>query len=260
MKKKPSTLSQSEYWVVIDLSNTTCKFALTTPHRILKTRRLATSELTLEALSLILEEWPAERVIIASVVPKGTRLITRFCKKKKIPLHSIDAKSDLGINIRYPNPSSIGADRLVNVVAVKNRYPTPCIVANFGTAIVFDIIDQQGGYLGGIIAPGLFTAAKALHEATALLPQAIPSPIRRALGKNTLAAIHSGLLLGARGLVREVVEQITKENFSGKRPLVIATGTDAQLVAGKEKLFDHIDLNLTLEGIREVACRIINIT
>ena len=248
-------MQHDEQWFVIDLSNSTSKFALATPHRLLATRRLATADLSLQTLSTIIEGWSVQRVIIASVVPKATQLITRFCKKKKLPLLSIDATTDLGIKIRYPNPSSIGADRLVNVVAVKNRYSAPCIVANFGTAIVFDIIDQYGAYLGGIIAPGLFTSSRALHERTALLPQAIPSPIRRALGKNTLAAIHSGLLLGARGLVREVVEQITKETFSGKRPAVIGTGTDAQLVAGKEKLFDHIDLNLTLEGIREVGCR-----
>ena len=250
-----NNLASAERWLLADLSNSTCKFALTTPLRILATRRLATAELSLESLNTIIEGWSVQRVIIASVVPKATQLITRFCKKKKVPLLCIDATTDLGIKIRYPNPSSIGSDRLVNVVAVKNRYPAPCIVANFGTAIVFDIIDQHGAYLGGIIAPGLFTSSRALHERTALLPLAIPSPIRRALGKNTLTAIHSGLLLGARGLVREVVEQITKETFSGKRPLLIGTGTDAQLVAGKEKIFDHIDLNLTLEGIREVGCR-----
>ncbi len=257
MKKNPSIPSHQQHWLIADLSNTTCKFALATPQRILITRRVATAKLSLKTWKTIIEEWSVQQVIIASVVPKATQLITRFCKKKKIPLLSINAKTDLGIKIRYPNPSTIGSDRLVNVVAVKNRYPAPCIIANFGTAIVFDIIDQHGAYLGGIIAPGLFTSAKALHEQTALLPQATPSPIRRALGKNTLAAIHSGLLLGARGLVREVVEQITKENFSGKRPIVIGTGTDVQLIAGKERLFDHIDLNLTLEGIREVGCRIL---
>lgn len=256
MKRKASKFSQTEQWLVVDLSNTTSKFALTTPHRILTTRRLATENLSLQSLNTIMKEWSVQRVIIASVVPKATQVITRFCKKKKLPLLSIDAKSDLGVTIRYPNPTSIGADRLVNVVAVKNRYPLPCIVANFGTAIVFDVIDQKGAYLGGIIAPGLFTSSKALHEKTALLPLAIPSPIRRALGKNTLAAIHAGLLLSARGLVREAVEKITAETFSGKRPTLIGTGTDAALVEGKEKLFDRIDLNLTLEGIREVGLRI----
>ncbi len=259
MKKKIPKSSRSERWIVADLSNTTCKFALTTPRRILAIRRLATAELSVQTLQTILEGWEFERMIIASVVPKATLLVTRFIKKLGTPLLNINASSDLGVTIRYPNPTSIGADRLVNVVAVKNHYSLPCIVANFGTAIVFDVIDQQGAYLGGIIAPGLLTSAKALHQQTALLPQTIPTPIKQALGKSTKAAIHSGLLLSARGLVREVVSKITQENFSGTPPTVIGTGTDAALVAGKEKLFDHVDLNLTLEGIREVACRMIDI-
>jgi type III pantothenate kinase len=252
MRRNSETKSQ---WLLVDLSNSTSKFALATPRRILATRRLATKDLSLETLNKVIDGWSVHRVIIASVVPKATQLMTRFAKKQGIPLSSIDSNSNLGVTIRYPHPSSIGADRLVNVVAVKSRYSAPCIVANFGTAIVFDIIDQDGAYIGGIIAPGLLTSAKGLYENTALLPQAIPSPIRRALGKNTVAAIHSGLLLGARGLVREVIEQITQENFSGKRPTVIGTGTDAALVRGKSSLFDHLDLNLTLEGIREAGCR-----
>lgn len=257
MKKKTFSTSFKRHWIVVDLSNSTCKIALATPQKILEVRRVATSELSLQSLSKALKGWSVEQVFIASVVPKKTTLFSRFAKKHRLPLLTIDANSDLGVTIRYPNPTSIGADRLVNVVAAKTRYPLPCIIANFGTAIVFDIIDEQGAYLGGIIAPGLLTSAKALHQQTALLPQAIPSPIRRALGKSTLTAIHSGLLLGARGLVREVVNKITYENFSGKCPTLIGTGTDARLVTGKEKLFDHIDLNLTLEGIRETACRLL---
>lgn len=258
MKKKSSLSFQQSHWLVADLSNSTCKFALTTPDDILDVRRLATSALSLESLTILLEGWSFDQIVIASVVPKATKVLARFAKKERLPLVSIDANGDLGIKIRYPSPHSIGADRLVNVLAVKNRYPCPCIIANFGTAIVFDIIDSEGSYLGGIIAPGLFTGAKALHQQTALLPLAIPSPIRRALGKSTLTAIHSGLLLGARGLVQEVVTQITQENFKGKSPTVIATGTDALLVQGKTDLFHALAPNLTLEGIREAGLRLIS--
>lgn len=257
MKKKSSKFPRSERWIVADLSNTTCKFALTTPHRIIARRRCGTAELSPETLKTILKGWSVNQVIIASVVPKATKLVTRFVKELDVPLLKIDSTSDLGVTIRYPHPSSIGADRLVNVLAVKSRYPLPCIVVNFGTAIVFDVIDHEGSYLGGIIAPGLFTGARALHERTALLPQTIPSPIRCVLGKSTTTAIHSGLLLGARGLVREVVKEITREIFSENPPTLIGTGTDVNLVAGKEKLFDHINLDLTLEGIREVGCRLL---
>ena len=246
-----------EQWLVADLSNSSSKFALATPKELLTVRRVATAALSIETLETITQGWALQRVIVASVVPEATSIVKLFIEQLGIPLLSIDVKSDLGVMIDYPDRSSMGADRLANIIAVQNRYRTPCIVANFGTAIVFDIINEQSAYLGGIIAPGLFTGAKALHQNTALLPQILPSPIQQALGKSTVLAIQSGLLLGARGLVREVVEQITRETFLGKHPTVIATGTDALLVAGEGSLFDHIELNLTLEGIREAGCRML---
>ncbi|MBM3857745.1 MAG: type III pantothenate kinase, partial [Verrucomicrobia bacterium] len=100
MKKKPSVASCREHWLVADLSNTTCKFALTTPKRIIATRRLATAELSLKTLKTLMKDWSVKRVIIASVVPKATHIITAFFKKEKIPLLSIDDKSNLGITIR----------------------------------------------------------------------------------------------------------------------------------------------------------------
>ncbi|MFZ4115820.1 MAG: type III pantothenate kinase [Chthoniobacterales bacterium] len=243
----------TERWLLIDASNSTSKFALSTPQRLLSIRRAPTVSLTTTLLAEIVAEWPVERVIVASVVPKATRLLTSFFKKKKIPFLSIDTTLNLGIRLRYPNPASIGADRLANVIATTHLYGSPAIVVDFGTAITFDIIDIQGAYLGGVIAPGLKTGADALHQRAALLPQTLPAPIRRAVGKSTLAAIHSGLLLGARGLVREVVERVTKENFSGQKPMIIATGTDAKLVARGMKLVDHVNPQLTLEGLREAG-------
>ena len=229
------------------------KFALATSQRLISQQRFPTAELTQATLATLLKEWPVERVVIASVVPKAALLLTQFFKKKRVPLLSIDAATDLGITLRYPNPSSIGADRLANVVASTTLYGTPAIVVDFGTAITFDVIDKKGAYIGGIIAPGLTTGAKALHHHTALLPCATPSSIRRAVGKNTLTAIHSGLLLGARGLVQEVITRVTKENFASQRPIIIGTGGDAKLVAQGTKLFDVVNPELTLEGLREIA-------
>ena len=255
VKINPSPLQHGK-WLLIDASNSTSKLALSTSKRLITIRRIATSLLSPTTLALALGDWKVERVIASSVVPKATHLLASFFKSQRIPFLSIDATSQLGIPINYPDPASIGADRLANVVATTALYGTPAIVVDFGTAITFDIINAQGAYLGGIIAPGLKTGADALHEKTALLPVSLPSPIRRAVGKSTLTAIHSGLLLGARGLVQEVVTRVTKENFKNKRPCVIATGTDAKLVAQGTQLFDHINTTLTLEGLREVGCRI----
>ena len=232
------------------------KFALATPQRLLSVQRYPTAKLTKSTLKKILKESPINRVIMASVVPKATLCVSQFFKKEGLPLLSINSTTDLGITLRYPHPSSIGADRLANAVATTALYGSPAIVVDFGTAITFDIINNQGAYIGGIIAPGLTTGAKALHHHTALLPCTTPSPIRRALGKSTLAAIHSGLLLGARGLVREVITRITKENFANQPPIVIATGGDAKLVAQGTTLFNVVSPELTLEGLREIGKRL----
>ena len=125
--------------------------------------------------------------------------------------------------------------------------------------MTFDIIDAKGCYLGGIIAPGLPTAASALHERTALLPLTRVRKIHSIVGKSTREAIQIGLLLGAVGLAREVVNRITKETFKGKKPYVIATGGDSDLVArlatqeGGAKIIDRVDPLLTLRGLLVIA-------
>lgn len=247
--------SLPKQWLLIDASNSTSKLALSTPEHVCAIQRIPTSLLSDAKLIEALKEWAIERVIVASVVPQATDLLFSFFSSRGIPFLSLDSTMKLGITIDYPEPASIGADRLANVVATNALYGSPAIVADFGTAITFDIIDNQGCYLGGVIAPGLKTGADALHQRTALLPQTLPAPIQHALGKSTLSAIHSGLLLGARGLVQEVVRRVQHENFSNTKPLVIATGTDAHLVAQGTELFDHVNSKLTLEGLREVGCR-----
>ena len=125
--------------------------------------------------------------------------------------------------------------------------------------MTFDVIDTTGCYLGGIIAPGLSTAASALHERTALLPLTRIRSITSPIGKSTQQGIRIGLLLGAVGIVREVVARITRETFHGECPTVIATGGDADLVSrlalsgGAEKAIDRIDPLLTLRGLLVIA-------
>jgi type III pantothenate kinase len=162
------------------------------------------------------------------------------------------------VNIRYPKPASIGADRLANVAAAVGLGTLPAIVVDFGTAVTFDVIDSKGNYLGGIIAPGLATAASALHERTALLPLTKVQHISSPVGKSTQQGIRIGLLLGAVGIVREVVSRVSRETFDGKKPTILATGGDAALVArlaadGGEQVIDSIDPLLTLKGLLRIA-------
>jgi type III pantothenate kinase len=161
------------------------------------------------------------------------------------------------VGIDYPKPSSIGADRLANAAAAVAQGSLPAIVIDFGTAVTFDVIDERGRYVGGVIAPGLPTAASALHERTALLPLATVSSIRRSIGKSTGEAIRIGLLLGAVGLVRETVGRIIKERFPRSTPHVLATGGDAALVDRLSRpggrVIDKVDPLLTLRGLLAIA-------
>ena len=214
-------------------------------------RKIPTAGLAAAKLSSL----RADRAVISSVVPTANK---RLLAELPCPSLWVDHRT-AGVRIRYPKPSSIGADRLANAAAAVSLGRLPAIVVDFGTAVTFDVIDACGCYLGGIIAPGLMTAASALHERTALLPLTGIKTITSSLGKSTRQGIRIGLLLGAIGIVREVVTRITRESFDGNDPLVVATGGDAALVArlalsgGGKKAIDRIDPLLTLRGLLVIA-------
>lgn len=240
--------------LLIDISNSFTKIALASGDRIGKVRRLATASLNKGHFS----GFKADLAVISSVVPGANLLIA-----SSLPCRAlwIDHRVPGGVKVRYPKPSTIGADRLANAAAAVSLGNVPAIIVDFGTAVTFDVVDAKGTYVGGVIAPGLPTAANALHERTALLPLAKISQVRKSVGKSTAEAIRIGLLLGALGLVRETVSRVTHEKFRGKRPLVIATGGDADLVAriskskGSAPVIDRVDPLLTLRGLLAIAAK-----
>lgn len=240
--------------LLIDVSNSYTKLAVATGGRIGRVLRLPTEELRKPALSAI----RADSAVICSVVPRVNTLIA---SSLTCPPLWVDYKVPGGVVIDYPSPASIGADRLANAAATVALGKLPAIVIDFGTAVTFDVIDDRGHYLGGVIAPGLPTAAAALHERTALLPLASVTAIRRSVGKSTAEAIRIGLLLGAVGLARETVSMITREAFAGKDPYVLATGGDAALVnrisrRNGDPVIDCVDPLLTLRGLLAIAQKI----
>jgi len=238
--------------LLIDVSNSFTKIALSRDGKIGRVRRIPTRQLTPSDLASL----KADRAVIASVVPGVSRMIAASLP---CPPVWVDHRVPGGVSINYPKPSSIGADRLANAAAAVHLGKLPSIVVDFGTAVTFDVIDAKGCYRGGVIAPGLPTAASALHERTALLPLTKITSIRSCLGKSTTEAIRIGLLLGAVGLVRETVSRMTSEVFGGKRPYVIATGGDAELVSrlstmgGGKTLINKVDPLLTLRGLEVIA-------
>ena len=150
-------------------------------------------------------------VVLSSVVPAVNRLWKEIAHRlwHGVPWVNVNHRCKLDVPITYPKPETIGADRLANACEAAHRYGTPIIVADFGTAVTFDIVSKTKGYIGGIIAPGLSLMFSYLSEKTALLPRVKPGPVRRFVGKSTVEAMRLGAVWGYRGLVREILKELT---------------------------------------------------
>ncbi|AKJ64706.1 Type III pantothenate kinase [Kiritimatiella glycovorans] len=153
---------------------------------------------------------------------------------------------DLGVAVDYPRPETIGADRLANAAAAARRYEPPVVVCDFGTALTFDVILAEKGYVGGLICPGLPLMFEYLAERTALLPRIGPGRVSRVIGRSTVGAMRSGARLGARGMVREVIEAV-RADLDAERLSVCATGGQASWICGDMDI--EVDPHLTLRGL-----------
>ena len=166
----------------------------------------------------------------------------------------ISYQSNLPIDIDYPKPAQIGADRLANAAAAFTLFGSPCVVLDFGTAVTFDIISkgkEKSLYQGGVIAPGLASMTEGLARRTALLPHIQLEEPKNVIGKSTEEAMLAGAIYGYRGLVREILAQIEKE--LQETPTIIATGGDAALIIKGLPEICHHSPQLTLEGLRIIA-------
>ncbi|WP_372633206.1 type III pantothenate kinase [Cohnella sp.] len=192
-----------------------------------------------------------EGVILSCVVPPLMntleRLFEAYVGKQALV---VGPGIKTGLNIRYENPREVGADRIVNAVAGIEQYGTPLVVVDFGTATTFDYIDGTGAYLGGAIVPGIGISAEALYQRAAKLPRIELSKPKTVIGRNTVAAMQSGIIYGYAGQVDGIVKRIRQE--FGVQPRVIATGGLAELIAGESETIETVDPLLTLEGLRIV--------
>jgi type III pantothenate kinase len=188
-------------------------------------------------------------IIIASVVPAMDGALTEACVSYlKHPPMIVGPHLNLGIANRYKNPQEVGADRLVNAVAVHKLLGGPAVVVDFGTATTFDCISARGEYLGGVIAPGLEIANDALASRTAKLPRVSFAVPERVLGRTTKESLQSGLFFGYIALVEGVLQRLVKE-MSGT-PKIVATGGLAPVIGPRIKGVKHVLPSLTLEGLR----------
>jgi type III pantothenate kinase len=155
-----------------------------------------------------------------------------------------------GMPILIDNPREVGADRIANAVAARERHGTPVVVVDFGTSTNFDVVSSNGEYLGGVIAPGLRIATDALISGTAALRRVEYMPPRSPIGKGTVEAIQSGALYGHAGLVDGIMERVAAE--LGGEVTRVATGGLASTIVPHCSSVDTIDEFLTLEGLRSI--------
>ncbi|PZR70587.1 MAG: type III pantothenate kinase [Chthoniobacterales bacterium] len=240
-------------YFLVDISNSYAKLAFATRQRIEKPVRHPTKKFSAAALRRILRGRKVGTIVVSSVVPVKNKAIAAAAGSARTLF--LNPKLDLGVGIDYPDPRSIGADRLANAAAVAQLYGYPAIVVDFGTAVTFDVVSAGGDYVGGVIAPGLEAMTNFLYQRTALLPKLTLREPECAIGKTTRGAMMSGAIYGYRGLVREILKRIALENFPRTKPKIVATGGYAQLIARQLPEIEAIHPNLTLEGLRLIANR-----
>lgn len=200
-----------------------------------------------------------EGAIIATVVPQSLFHLTMLCEKhlKTTPLVVGEPSVKLGIKVLLDKPAEVGADRLANAIGGHIHYRKPLVVVDFGTATTFDVVDAEGNYAGGAIAPGINLSLDALHNATAKLPRIAVERPAKAIGKDTLGAMQSGIFFGYVGLVEGIVARIQAEfkADSGAILEVVATGGLAPLFHGATPVLQHLDQEITTRGLIEIYQR-----
>ena len=193
-------------------------------------------------------------VCLASVAPSVTLSVMAGIERTTGCLGvQIDARSPLPVRLEVDEPLSVGADRIVNALAAVELYHEDTIVVDFGTATTFDCVTADGSFLGGVIMPGLRTAADQLTQRTAKLPATELRPPERVIGRRTEECIRSGVLFGTAEAVDGLVRRIRAEWPRESRPIVVATGGLASVVAPLTTTIERIDADLTLRGLRLAA-------
>ena len=192
-------------------------------------------------------------VIISSVVPNIMYSVEHMVRKYfDIKPIVVGPGVKTGINIKYDNPKSVGADRIVNAVAAHEIYKKSLIIIDFGTATTFCAITKKGNYLGGAICPGLKISSDALVEKAAKLPRIELIMPPTVICKNTITSMQAGIVYGYIGQVDYIVNKMKNEmmDLGEVEPYVVATGGLASMIADESDTINEINRNLTLTGLK----------
>jgi type III pantothenate kinase len=247
--------------LAIDVGNTQTHLGTFEGERLVEHWRFATDaeatadQLAVTILSLLrlrgIEPDAIAGSIVSTVVPQLGPEYTQMCERN-LPQGCLMVGPSVktGMAIKIDNPHELGADRLVNAVAVFDRVGDACVAVDFGTSSNFDVVSAQGEYLGGVIAPGVEISMEALTERTAKLPRIELTEPEGAIGRNTQAAIQAGVVYGFAGLVDGICRRLATELEDDAT--FIATGGLAAAIVPFCETIDEVDDLLTLTGLRLV--------
>jgi type III pantothenate kinase len=249
--------------LAIDVGNTNIVLGVFEKSELVRSWRLQTlRERTADELGLLVEGLFAhdridrskiDGIVLGSVVPPLTNTVVGMLWRyfQRDPL-VVDPARNAGMPIRYENPSEVGADRIVNAIAAHEQFGNgrPLIVCDFGTATTLDAVSAKGEYLGGAICPGVGISADALFQRAARLPRIEVRKPDRVIGRTTVEAMEAGLFYGYVGMVEGLVRRMDAE--LGGNSVCVATGGLAVVIAPETQLFAHVDVELTLQGLRLV--------
>lgn len=186
--------------------------------------------------------------IISSVVPSVTNMLKTAVEKLigKTPL-VVGPGLKTGLSIRLDNPAQLGSDRVADAVAAVNHYPCPLIIIDMGTATTISVVDRNKNFIGGMIMPGLRISAEALASRTSQLPQISLDPPKKAIGRNTVDCMKSGLILGSASTIDGAITRIEEE--VGEPCTIVSTGGLSRLVIPYCKHNILMDGELLLKGL-----------
>ena len=245
--------------LALDIGNTNITLGVFDGEQLAATWRLSTdrskmpdeySVMLTQLLSLRgMRATDIDAAALCSVVPPLTPMFVELCRQYfNVEPLVVASGTRTGIRILYDNPRDVGADRIVDAAAAMKLYGGPVIVVDMGTATVFDAVTADGDYLGGAIAPGMTIAHDALFSNTSQLRRVELLAPETPIGKNTIHAIQSGIVLGYAELVRGMVARFDRELGGGAK--VVATGGMAHVIEKEAGVFDDVNPDLTLTGLR----------
>lgn len=233
--------------LAVDIGNTSIKFGVFDGETLKHRSSISTNSDDLSDAVASLTDLSS--AIICSVVPTRTKEVSDAIRQRfGVEARVVTNRDDFGLTVRYEPLDVAGTDRLVNAFAAAERYGAPVIVCSFGTATTIDVVNGNMELLGGLIAPGMVTSAKALYLNTACLPEIEPGPADGVINHTTESSIRAGLFYSQIGLVEAAVSRARKE--TGGKAKVVATGGFARMIAEHSDVIDVVDGDLVLNGLQ----------